>query len=349
MRKVLLVIIYINVSIFGFAEKSKDDLVLVKEWSEGNFYDETSCPTAWLFDDNNNIYKVEPDTSILRIYKSNFEKADVIEADYNFMGADMYWSGFGALLYFRSGKYYILKTHTGNTLTLVSEPNVADGHGVFGNLLILEDLNGTLNGCIIPTNTGEEIIKMNGEELKTYINSNTNILEGLSLDDQGIPLFRGIPFTRTGFKKYWNVKLGYFNAIDQDLNTSYRNQIRDKTGRILESFGSESEYFGRLTLDHEGNAFFFQGNKTFYIGRDWGYANIRDGEINDNNVRIRLHPGTQEFILGKIDKGEIVEVLYETEEKYTIGNMFAPWFKVKLKSGLVGWVFGSYVDQKKNY
>lgn len=344
MKKILFIFVLMQMSLLGFSEKTKEDLLLIKEWSDGNFYDETSCPTAWFFDEQNMLYKIEPDSPIIKVYKSNFELSNTFESNFIFLGTDVFWSGFDSFFIYRSGNFSIIKQRESNYSSIVHESKVADGHGLFGNLLIIEDINGKLIGYIIPKSSNDDIRQIMDNELVNYIKSNTANLDGLALDDEGIPIFRGVPFTRTGFKKYWNEKLGYFNAIDHDLNTSFRNQIRDKTGKVLETFGSDSEYFGRLTLDYEGNAFFFDGNKTFYVGRDWGYSNVRNGVVNDNSVRVRLHPGTQEIILNKIDKGEKVEILYETLIKYTVGNLKAPWLKIKTENGLVGWVYGTFID-----
>ena len=98
----------------------------------------------------------------------------------------------------------------------------------------------------------------------------------------------------------------------------------------------------------EGNLYILTTGRIAYLGRDWGFSNIRDGVVNNDSVRIRLHPGTYEYILDKANKGTPVKVLEESSFKETISGVTAPWYKVKLGNGLVGWIFGAFVDIKKN-
>ncbi len=66
--------------------------------------------------------------------------------------------------------------------------------------------------------------------------------------------------------------------------------------------------------------------------------------MDEDYVRVRLHAGAGEFLLGEAQKGTKVTVLEESEKPDTIGGVTKPWYKVKLESGLVGWVFGAYVS-----
>jgi hypothetical protein len=143
------------------------------------------------------------------------------------------------------------------------------------------------------------------------------------------------------------VNLGYFNAIDNDLNTCYSREIRNRAGRIIETFSLNPGLMNILTLDLEGNVYVMRSFQTYYIGRDWGYPTTRDGFLNDNNVRIRLHPGTTELVLGQVDKGTKIKILEETSHPETIGGKTANWYKIKTSGGIVGWLFGAFVDVKK--
>lgn len=349
MIKKIMLLLFVSMGFLpcAFAEKTEKDIVLLKEWEEGTFFDETSAPTPWLFDIENRLYKVDPDTPIVRIYNSSLTKHETLSANFAFLGADIYWSGNGGLFYYRSGVYYILKAGNMTFLNKIEEPEIAHGHGLFGNLLIVEDNNKKLRGYLLSDSHREPEKKMSDSEVRIYIKENSAKLDGLTLDTEGVPLFKGVPWSRSGFNKYWGTNIGYFLSIDKDLNTCYSREIRDKTGKVIETFNLSPGAMNFLTLDFEGNVYVMRGFRTYYIGRDWGYSNPRKGVLNESQVRLRLHPGTTELILGAADKGVQVTVFEETAKKETIGGKTAPWYKVKLSSGLVGWMFGAFIDIQK--
>lgn len=64
-----------------------------------------------------------------------------------------------------------------------------------------------------------------------------------------------------------------------------------------------------------------------------------------DNLRIRTSPGIDSSIdiIGKLNKFDEVELIGCTESSQTIEGLTAPWFKVRLKDNLEGWVFGGFV------
>lgn len=74
------------------------------------------------------------------------------------------------------------------------------------------------------------------------------------------------------------------------------------------------------------------------------FAIIRDGVLNDSNVRIRSEPNTSAKVLGALMKGDIVKVHDVTNDKMVIGDTEAYWYRIKTPGGVEGWVYGAYVD-----
>ncbi len=62
-----------------------------------------------------------------------------------------------------------------------------------------------------------------------------------------------------------------------------------------------------------------------------------------DSVRIRKEPRTKSKILKRVKAGTLVKILDRSDRKVAISNMYAYWYKVKLISGLEGWVYGFYL------
>lgn len=62
-----------------------------------------------------------------------------------------------------------------------------------------------------------------------------------------------------------------------------------------------------------------------------------------DRVKLRLEPKTKSKILKRIDPGTLVKIIDRSEKKQSISNMYAYWYKVKLISGLEGWIYGFYL------
>lgn len=70
------------------------------------------------------------------------------------------------------------------------------------------------------------------------------------------------------------------------------------------------------------------------------------GTLNDTDVRIRLSPNRNAFILPRLlKKGEQVRILEETPTETKIGNMDARWYEVETQDGLIGWSYGAFIDR----
>jgi len=70
----------------------------------------------------------------------------------------------------------------------------------------------------------------------------------------------------------------------------------------------------------------------------------RHGLVNEAGVRLRKAPDLRADILQKLDKGTQVEILELGDTEITIDNYTGIWYRVSLKGGAKGWIFGKYVD-----
>lgn len=79
----------------------------------------------------------------------------------------------------------------------------------------------------------------------------------------------------------------------------------------------------------------------------WPDENLADTNllitITDDDVRIRNQPNLGGEILGVLPKGTIGEVLAESHLRRVNGEMH-PWYKVKIRDGTTGWVYGKYLS-----
>lgn len=70
----------------------------------------------------------------------------------------------------------------------------------------------------------------------------------------------------------------------------------------------------------------------------------RRGLINETGVRLRKAPDLRSDVIMKLDKGTFVEILEMGDTEITIDYYTGIWYRVTLKGGLKGWVFGKYID-----
>lgn len=70
----------------------------------------------------------------------------------------------------------------------------------------------------------------------------------------------------------------------------------------------------------------------------------RHGLVNEAGVRLRKAPDLRADILQKLDKGTRVEILELGDTEITIDNYTGIWYRVSLKGGVKGWIFGKYLD-----
>lgn len=73
------------------------------------------------------------------------------------------------------------------------------------------------------------------------------------------------------------------------------------------------------------------------------YRIIVNGVITENSVRLRKTPSTSSEIITQLSKGSSVKVLDRIETEETIGGLTNYWYRVRLKNGTEGWMFGAWL------
>jgi hypothetical protein len=84
------------------------------------------------------------------------------------------------------------------------------------------------------------------------------------------------------------------------------------------------------------------------------FGTIAKASVNDNDVNIRLHPNISAEKIGKVNKGEIVEIRGFSINKEIIDGYNGYWLKVSITNdkdgyyidnfGRFGWIFSKFVD-----
>jgi len=68
----------------------------------------------------------------------------------------------------------------------------------------------------------------------------------------------------------------------------------------------------------------------------------RTAKVSDSGLRVRSDPSTTGSIIARLEAGVSLRAL-ETTEREEIGGVNAPWVRVVLPNGTVGWVFGGFL------
>jgi hypothetical protein len=218
------------------------------------------------------------------------------------------------------------------------------------DLLLLYDYDTKKpRGYLILDEKTRRVKSLNPEELIEYVRLNGERYE-LSLQGNAI-LYKGWTWEDSGSHAVWGDGLhAGWKAIDKDRLAYSYPEIYASDGTVVEEIKlnydpepGRNKYISSHTFDYEGNAFFFCSADVYYLGRDWGYEKTFRARIT-TTMELKLHAGSGEFKLGIVEKNEYVTLLEKTLQKETVRGLNASWYKVKCGSGMVGWVFGGYVD-----
>ncbi len=353
MKKILILsFLYVLIAVNLFAQKTSKDLILIKTFNDAKYpqLDEKDRSAPWFFNEDNRLYTVTPDRREYRIYNARFELEQKVTTPYTVFSGGGGLKFPGSMYFYADGSVRILMMQSeAYPFALRLEDPRDLGGFLFDNIFVNNTMHPDYKtyGFLMPPEPTGTVVRIPHEEFIQKLTNGDFAYAGLSYKD-GMVLYNGLPFLRQDMKKLWGHEI-HFSSWDKDWNY-LGSRVYDRNGNLLVTIflseGSDlsgNEYTPRF-FDYEGNFYTFKGNNLYYIGRDWGFVNVRDGIMNDGGVRVRLHPGTSELILGQVEKGSIVKILEETAEKQTIGGQTASWYKVKLTNGLIGWVFGAFVD-----
>jgi hypothetical protein len=76
-----------------------------------------------------------------------------------------------------------------------------------------------------------------------------------------------------------------------------------------------------------------------------------NAKVTTKVLKIRHLPSMTANIIGRLEQGEVVEVIKKSNDKTTIDNINDYWYKISLKKSKksgAGWVFGGYLTFELN-
>jgi Bacterial SH3 domain. len=135
--------------------------------------------------------------------------------------------------------------------------------------------------------------------------------------------------------------------------------IVGKQARLLIDFGFPAHFEGMIggpVPSPDGYIYFldFENADSIQLYRIGQFPELkldyngRGGVVNDDNVNLRGASSTRSPAVTKLNKSTQVRILAQTDEPETIGGKTSVWYRVRLWDQTEGWVFGTFLDIKKN-
>ncbi|MBQ7168193.1 MAG: SH3 domain-containing protein, partial [Treponema sp.] len=82
------------------------------------------------------------------------------------------------------------------------------------------------------------------------------------------------------------------------------------------------------------------GTTGMRVARNAPDSTVFTAYVNDNRVRIRQSPGLNGKILTAFDTGTVLEII--SEKKLSEKEEY-PWYQVRTKTNVIGWMYGEFV------
>ena len=86
------------------------------------------------------------------------------------------------------------------------------------------------------------------------------------------------------------------------------------------------------------------GTTGMRVARNAPDSTVFTAYVNDNRVRIRQSPGLNGKILTAFDTGTVLEII--SEKKLSEKEEY-PWYQVRTKTNVIGWMYGEFVSERK--
>jgi len=330
------------------AQKSTDSMVKIGEIKVEAIRELKQLHTGQmpvLFDKRNNLYvyrRTYPETKV-DVYSSRLMMIKEIKSTILLEEAAQTWVDLESA-YIYGGKNIVQNFTTQSFWDLGELPPAYGGSsiGVFKNLVLDVDGSGKFRGYLLTS--GSTVPKpMTHEETMRYIYLNQKELE-LSIEGD-LVLYRGIPwYEYAQHKKKWAEAYGTPFSIDKDGNLYWPGLVLNSKGMIAQDVDlldkEGNPVYSQVAFDFEGNIYPIKWTQIFYIGRDWGYPDAKKGTVTLDSATLKLHPGAAELTIATAKPGPVT-VFEKTLQIEAVDGKTAAWYKVKLATGLVGWIHGS--------
>ncbi len=253
--------------------------------------------------------------------------------------ASYYWTDFTSAVYYNDGYFVLLKA---DDRPYISNMDLSGSAVLVTKDLFLVSNYGNVSAYLLPADPSGKPRLMTDEELFTKV-----MTQGASYDlsyESKYLLFKGIPWYREAFSNLWKSSgFGGYYCVDKDRNVYSMRSSFDSRGNRLQDFLVRAdpafESFTFQTFDYEGNMYLFKTAEVYYIGRDWGYPDAKKGTVTLDGAALKLHPGASELTISTAKSGPVT-VFEKTLQKEPVSGKSAAWYKVKLATGLVGWIHG---------
>ena len=76
-------------------------------------------------------------------------------------------------------------------------------------------------------------------------------------------------------------------------------------------------------------------------------CSFKKAYINDDLVRFRKEPGLSSEKISNLMKNDQITILSRTKERYDVNGARNYWYQVQDSTGIIGYVFGDYINIKK--
>ncbi len=350
--KYIIPFLLLSFSIALFSQsKDKENLIYIGDIDgveKKDFYGEgLGETTSMFFDKWNNVYLPVNYKNVIFLFNPSFIKKGTFDPQ-----IDIY-SGPG-INYF-------------NTI------NISDSAFLLENGSIKQVIRGDLFSCYFvvndiflkyPENNNYKAFLVDDFQALTYtVLENDALLDyieeygeryHLSVQDGAI-LYKGITWDPYGSDVVWGKDANFDSwlSIDKDANGYKATSVINPKGEVIKIICPPEYLDGKQTVtgrirDFEGNIYYLNFQRIYYLGRDWGYDVIAPGKNKNQKNDVFLHAGLSELKIGSINPTESISIQEKTLQKEKIGSISAPWYKVKTASGLIGWVHGSSISISKD-
>ncbi len=153
------------------------------------------------------------------------------------------------------------------------------------------------------------------------------------------------------FKEIINITKKYMKIVEENPDISYAPDILIRIGDLYLYMYEEGDIVKKeLRLTQKDLDYYYREAVRIYKEVKKKYPKSAAAQsivYVIDNVRLRQDPHTKSRVVKRIQAGTLVKILDMSAKKEQISNMRNYWYKVKLTSGLEGWIFGFYL--RANY
>lgn len=274
----------------------------------------------------------------------------------------------------------------GKVLTVIQDAPLAlrniRGIAFHANLLFLFDLNRKWCSYHFPNGFEKDYTFSDDVATRNYLKTaSIGKQSDIVLDDQDRLLLNNELVTQDypTFKNYFSEKNGSIkkSGLAEELGADPNNfsasmiylgrdaagnwywgggqgaAVFSREGAMIDYFLFDAENWGRgfphVSPNGDLYSLSWKGGQTVNLSlvKNVWDETLKVARLNDSRVRLRSGPDVSADVLGLVDRGTVVAILDSSVSVANINGTSSHWFKVRLRDGLVGWLFGAYLDSSQ--